>query len=55
VTNFLQAAGKEALAGVKIASIGPITSATLAEHGLAADVEARPHTTAGLVRAIQLS
>jgi uroporphyrinogen III methyltransferase/synthase len=55
VTNFLEAAGKEALGGVKVASIGPITSATLREHGIEIHAEAKPHTTAGLVQAIQLS
>lgn len=52
VTNFLAAAGKEALAGVKIASIGPITSHTAREHGLEVDVEAQPHTIEGLVAAL---
>ena len=37
---------------VKIASIGPITSATVREHGLAVDVEAEPHAIEGLVAAI---
>lgn len=59
VTNFIEAAGAEAITavkiGVKIASIGPITSATIREHGLEVDAEARPHTTAGLVEAIRLS
>jgi uroporphyrinogen III methyltransferase / synthase len=52
VTNFMSAAGREALSGVKIASIGPITSATLREHGVSIDVEATPHTIPGLVDAI---
>jgi uroporphyrinogen III methyltransferase / synthase len=52
VKNFVSVAGKEALEGVKIASVGPVTSATLRECGLTADVEANPHTMAGLVKAI---
>ena len=52
VKNFLAAAGREALQGVKIASIGPITSATAREHGLTVDVEANPHTVQGLVEAL---
>jgi uroporphyrinogen III methyltransferase / synthase len=55
VTNFIAAAGREALEGVKIASIGPITSATLHEHQLAPTVEADPHTIAGLVDGIRRS
>jgi uroporphyrinogen III methyltransferase / synthase len=53
VKNFVAAAGRDALAGVKIASIGPITSATARELGLTVDVEADPHTGAGLVAAIE--
>jgi uroporphyrinogen III methyltransferase/synthase len=52
VTNFIAAAGREALDGTKIASIGPITSATLREHGVEPAVEAQPHTIGGLVDAI---
>jgi uroporphyrinogen III methyltransferase/synthase len=55
VTNFvtvLDKPGREALNGIRIASIGPITSATLREHGIAVDVEADPHTIGGLVEAI---
>jgi len=52
-TNFISAAGRDALAGIKIASIGPITSATLREHGIEPTVEAQPHTVAGLVDAIR--
>jgi uroporphyrinogen III methyltransferase/synthase len=56
VTNFLTVVdepGREMLGGIKIASIGPITSATLREHGINVDVEAAPHTIGGLVAAIQ--
>jgi uroporphyrinogen III methyltransferase/synthase len=42
----------ETLKGVAIASIGPITSATLQKLGLAVTVEARESTIPGLVRAI---
>jgi uroporphyrinogen III methyltransferase/synthase len=42
----------EALAGVAIASIGPITSATLRKLGVKVTVEARESTVPGLVRAI---
>jgi uroporphyrinogen III methyltransferase / synthase len=53
VKNFVAVAGTEALAGVRIASIGPITSATAREFGLTVDVEADPHTNSGLVAGIE--
>jgi uroporphyrinogen-III synthase len=40
------------LIGIKLASIGPVTSATLRELGLPTDIEAREYTIPGLVRAI---
>jgi uroporphyrinogen-III synthase len=52
VTNLLAVAGREALAGIKVASIGPVTSATAREAALTVDVEAEPHTIEGLVDAI---
>jgi uroporphyrinogen III methyltransferase/synthase len=52
VTNFVAAAGREALREMKIASIGPITSATLRDHQVEPTVEAQPHTIPGLVQAI---
>jgi uroporphyrinogen III methyltransferase/synthase len=52
VTNFIAAAGREALLGVKIASIGPITSVTIRAHALDVHVEANPHTLEALIRAI---
>jgi uroporphyrinogen III methyltransferase/synthase len=52
VTNFISAAGREVLGETKIASIGPITSATLREHGVEPTVEAEPHTISGLINAI---
>ncbi len=42
----------ERLAGTRLCSIGPQTSAALAELGLPVAVEAEPHTSDGLVRAI---
>jgi len=55
VQNFLAVAEREALEGVKIASIGPITSATARQYGLTVDVEADPHTVGGMVTAIARS
>ena len=40
-------------AGMKVASIGPITSATARARGLNVDVEARRHDIAGLIEAIR--
>ena len=37
----------------KIACIGPVTAATLREHGLNVDIEAKEHTIAGLVLALE--
>ncbi len=39
--------------GCRIASIGPVTSATLAEYGLKPDVEAADHTIPSLIEAIK--
>ena len=47
---FLAAAGS--LAGPRIASIGPATSAALREAGVEPDLEADPHTPDGLVAAL---
>jgi len=52
VKNFVALAGADSLAGVKIASIGPITSATARELGLTVHAEANPHTVAGLIEAV---
>jgi uroporphyrinogen III methyltransferase/synthase len=52
VKNLLALVGKEALEGVRIASIGPVTSSTLCAHGLTVDVEAKQFTIDGLVDAI---
>ena len=42
----------ERLAGVRLASIGPVTSETLREHGLEPAVEAAAYTASGLAAAI---
>ena len=55
VKNFVAIAGRAALEGVKIASIGPITSATARELRLIVHVEADPHTITGLVRGVSIS
>ena len=52
VNNFIAAAGREALAGVRVASIGPVTSATLRSHGVEVTAEAAAYTAEGLVEAI---
>jgi uroporphyrinogen III methyltransferase/synthase len=54
VRNFLAGVGADRLvaAKVRLASIGPTTSATLREAGLEPTVEAAAYTTAGLVEAI---
>jgi uroporphyrinogen III methyltransferase/synthase len=52
VKNFLAMAGAETLRGVRIASIGPATSATLRQHGLTVGVEAMEYTTDGILQAI---
>jgi uroporphyrinogen III methyltransferase / synthase len=44
----------ERLAGVRLCSIGPVTSGTLRELGLVVSVEAREFTSAGLAAAIAL-
>ena len=52
VANFLEAAGRDALDGVRIASIGPVTSETAREHGLKVDAEAKQFTLDGVLQAI---
>lgn len=56
VTHFVQMLGKdEALSlldGVTVASIGPVTSATLTENGMPIHVEATSYTIDGLVSAL---
>ncbi|HYN16345.1 MAG TPA: uroporphyrinogen-III synthase, partial [Terriglobales bacterium] len=56
VRNFVALLGSDepakALHGITIASIGPVTSATLRELGLRVDVEAKEYTIPGLVKAL---
>jgi uroporphyrinogen III methyltransferase/synthase len=52
VHNFLAVAGTAALEGVRVASIGPVTSATARELGIQVAVEAPVFTVDGLVQAI---
>jgi uroporphyrinogen-III synthase len=52
VQNFVAVAGIDALEGVKVASIGPVTSATARSLGIAVTAEAREFTIDGLVEAI---
>lgn len=58
VRNFVELLGMEkakrrsALAGIRMASIGPVTSATLRELGLPVDIAAREFTIPGLITAI---
>lgn len=51
VRFFLQAAG-DAFPRAKIVSIGPVTSATLREHGLEPHVEAQRHDIDGVIEAL---
>jgi len=57
VHNFARLAGTHlysgALDGTAFASIGPVTSDTLREHGLHAEIEAREYNVAGLARAVE--
>lgn len=52
VANFVQVAGAAALAGVRVATIGPVTTATARRHGIEVTVEARTFTAGGVVEAI---
>ena len=52
VRNLLAIVDAERLQGVRLASIGPVTTATLREHRLEPAVEADPYTTGGLIDAI---
>jgi uroporphyrinogen-III synthase len=59
--NFVELAGLKtkkrhmALNGIRIASIGPVTSATLRDFGLTVDIAAKEFTIPGLARAIVAS
>lgn len=56
VKNFVKKLGSDnvqrLLAGVMVASIGPITSASAGELGIAVDVQAKEYTIEGLVQAV---
>ncbi|HVX67492.1 MAG TPA: uroporphyrinogen-III synthase [Bryobacteraceae bacterium] len=52
VRHFVEAAGVETLQGVRVASIGPVTSATARECGITITVEAANYTSEGLVEAL---
>ena len=53
VKNFMELVGdKEILEGIRLASIGPVTTKTLAEFGLTPDIEATDYTIKGLFNAI---
>ncbi len=52
VAHLLAAVGAQALAGVRVASIGPITTAAARAGGLEVAAEAERYTTEGLVEAI---
>jgi uroporphyrinogen III methyltransferase/synthase len=52
VQNFVRIAGSKLLEGVKVASIGPVTTANAKKLGIEVTVEASPHTTDGIVAAI---
>lgn len=54
VKNLLVLVGRDALDGVKTASIGPQTSAVLRMHDLPVTVEASPSTAEGLLEAMLL-
>ncbi|HVV47446.1 MAG TPA: uroporphyrinogen-III synthase, partial [Bryobacteraceae bacterium] len=48
-SNLIAACGAGTLSGVRVASIGPVTSATLRDAGVEVTAEANPHTIRGLV------
>jgi uroporphyrinogen III methyltransferase/synthase len=52
VTNSVKILGVDILRTIKIASIGPVTSATIRSLGLEVAVEASPYTVDGLLEAI---
>ena len=52
VINLVKLVGVEILGRVKIASIGPVTSATIRAQGLNIAAEAVEHTARGLVQAV---
>jgi uroporphyrinogen-III synthase len=53
VRNFVALLGKNpSLDGIRLASIGPITSSTLRELGLPVNIEATEYTIPGLIKAL---
>jgi uroporphyrinogen III methyltransferase/synthase len=54
VRNLVTIAGREALDGVKVASIGPVTSETARSLGIEVNVEAKPYTIDGLIETVLL-
>ncbi len=52
VRNFVELVGAD-VGGAKVASIGPVTSGTARELGLAVDLEAAEYTIPGLVQALR--
>ena len=52
VKHLVAAVGETALAGVRLASIGPVTSDAARQHGLTVALEANPYTIDGLVAAL---
>lgn len=52
VENLVTILGPDRISRVRIASIGPITSASVRKHGLAVAVEPDEHTIPGLVKAL---
>lgn len=52
VDNLSRLIDPRKLASIKIASIGPVTSAAIRAHGLTVTVEANPHTVEGLVQSL---
>jgi uroporphyrinogen III methyltransferase/synthase len=52
VRNFAEAAGPGSLDGVRVASIGPITTKTARDLEIAVTVQAQPFTVEGLVQAV---
>jgi uroporphyrinogen-III synthase len=50
--QLIQQSGLTLPSGTVLASIGPVTSQTLREHGFAPDIEAEEHNIPGLVKAL---
>lgn len=53
VKALLSAVPREALAGVRLVSIGPVTSAAMKRHDLAVDAEAAEQSAEGMLQAIE--